>query len=120
MVYQEDPVKIVVVTVSGFAARMVAAQRPRQPILAVSNDPATARALNMLPGTRGIHVEIPFSRTSTNHIPKCLETLWRSGQLGDEEMILVTAVGYPKPTNRMNLVETHVVADLRESLGWRR
>jgi len=112
--------KIIAVTISGFAARMVAAYRPRQPIFAVSNDPASVRSFNLLPGTQGVYVDIPFSRTSTNHIPKCLEALWRSGRLGDEEMILVTAVGYPKPQNRMNLVETHVVADLRESLGWRR
>ena len=112
--------KIVAVTMGGYAARMVAARRPRQPILAVSSDPAAARSFQLLPGTRGIHVDVAFSRTSTDHIPRCLEALWRRGLLTDEDLILVTSVGYPKSGNRMNLIQTHHVADLRESLGWRR
>jgi pyruvate kinase len=35
-------------------------------------------------------------------------------------MILVTAVGYPRSGNRMNLIQTHRVSDLIETLGWRR
>jgi pyruvate kinase len=110
--------KIVAVTIAGYAARTVAMHMPRQPILAVSNDPIAARSFHMLPGTEGIYVDIPFVRTSTDHIPKCLEALWRSGKLLDEDLVLVTSVGYPKSGNRMNLIETHHVADLRESLGW--
>ena len=110
--------KIVAVTISGYAARMVAAQMPRQPILAVSNDQAAARSFNLFPGTEGVYVDIPFSRVSTDHIPACLEALWRRGKLVDEDLILVTAVGYPKSGNRMNLIETHKVGDLRDSLGW--
>lgn len=112
--------KIVAITISGFAARMVASQRPRQPILAVSNHAANARSFNLLPGTRGLYLDIPFSRTSTDHIARCLEVLWRSGDLVDEDMILVTSVGYPQSGTRMNLIETHHVADLRGSLGWKR
>ncbi len=112
--------RIVAVTKSGYAARMIAARRPRQPILAVSNDRMAARSFNLLHGTEGIHVDIPFSRTSTDHIVKCLEELWRRGKLEDDDLILVTAVGYPRSGNRMNLIETHHVADLIDSLGWRR
>ena len=72
----------------------------------------------MLPGTEGIYVDIPFVRTSTDHIPKCLEQLWRRGKLLDEDLVLVTSVGYPRSGNRMNLIQTHNIADLRESLGW--
>ena len=112
--------KIVAVTARGYAARVVAARMPRQPILAVSNDPVTARSFQLLSGTEGIAVEIPFSRTSVDHIPKCLEALWRTGKLTDEDLVLVTAVGYPRSGNRMNLIQTHHIADLRESLGWTR
>ena len=112
--------KIVAITISGYAARAVAARMPRQPILAVSNDPAAARSFQLFPGTEGIFVDISFSRTSVDHIPKCLEVLWRCGKLTDEDLILVTSVGYPKSGNRMNLIQTHVVADLRDSLGWSR
>lgn len=110
--------KIVAITISGYAARMVAARMPRQPILAVSNDPVAARSFQLLPGTEGIYVDIPFSRTSTDHIPKCMEALWCYGKLVDEDLVLVTSVGYPKSGNRMNLIQTHLIADLRESLGW--
>ena len=73
---------------------------------------------NLLRGVKGVHVDIPFSRTNTEHIPACLEALWRSGEVVDDDLLLVTAVGYPKSGNRMNLIETHRVADLKESLGW--
>lgn len=112
--------KIAAVTISGYAARMVANCRPRQPILAVSNDAATARSMNLLFGTEGVHVDIPFSRTSTDHLALCLEELWRRGKLVADDVVLVTSVGYPKSGNRMNMIETHVVSDLRDSLGWTR
>lgn len=110
--------KIVAVTLSGYAARMIAAKMPRQPILAVSNDPVAARRFNLLRGTKGVHVDIAFSRTGMEHIPHCLEALWRQGELVDEDLILVTAVGYPKSGNHMNLIEMHRVADLRDTLEW--
>jgi len=110
--------KIVTVTISGFAARSIAARRPGQPILAVSNDAMAARSFNLLPGTSGIHVDIPFTRTSTDHIPSCLAALWQRGLIDDSDFILVTAVAYPDSGNRMNMLETHAVADLSRSLGW--
>lgn len=112
--------KIVTVTLGGFSARMVSAQRPSQPILAVTNDPRAARAFHLMPGTRGIAVDVPFSRGSTDHIARCLEELWRRGELVSEDLILVTSVGYPSAGNRMNLIETHRVEDLVKALGWKR
>ena len=110
--------KIVAITVSGYAARMISVQRPRQPILAVSNDAMAARSFNLLSGTEGIYLDIPFSKTSTDHIALCLKALWQQGNLGQEDLILVTAVGYPRSGNRMNLMQTHSIADLVEALGW--
>lgn len=112
--------KIVAITISGFAAQAVAALRPRQPILAVTNNPVTARAANLLPGTEGVYVDVPFPKQSTDHIARCLEELWRRGKLADDDVVLVTSVGYPKSGNRMNLMQTHAVADLKETLGWAR
>ncbi len=112
--------KIVAVTISGYAARSIAATQPRQPILAVSNDAAAARSFNLYFGTRGIHVPVEFSKTDTDHIPLCLKTLWHAGDLSDDDLVLVTSVGYPRSGNRMNLIETHRVADLVETLGWAR
>ena len=110
--------KVVAITISGFAARMVAASMPQQEILAVSNSRLAARAFNLIRGTKGIYVDIPFSRESTDHIPACLQELWRQGELADDDLVLVTAVGYPRSGNRMNMIETHKVADLKDNLGW--
>jgi len=112
--------KIIAITISGYAARVVANCRPQQPILAVTNKMTTARCVNLLFGTRGIYVDIPFSATSTDHIASCLKKLWQEGELKDDDIALVTTVGYPKSGNRMNMIQTHLVADLRESLGWNR
>lgn len=112
--------KIVAITVSGYAARMIAARMPRQPILAVSNDAAAARAFNLNRGTTGFFVDVPFSRTAMDHVPRCLEALWRHGAIVDEDLILVTAVGYPRSGNRMNLIEMHRGGDLVETFGWTR
>lgn len=110
--------KIVVITISGFAARMIASRMPRQPILAVSNDARAARSVNLLLGTRGVHVDVAFTRTSLDHVPRVLGELWRRGAIVDDDLILVATVGYPKSGNRMNLIETHRVSDLRDNLGW--
>lgn len=112
--------KVVAVTRSGYAARAVAARQVRQPIIAVSNDARAARSFNILPGVTGEHVDVPFSRTSTDHIVTCLEALWRRGRLSAEDLVLVTAVGYPKSGNRMNLIQTHAVSDLIDTLGWKK
>jgi pyruvate kinase len=110
--------KIVAVTVSGFAARMVASQLPRQPILAVSNDARNARGFNLLPGVRGVHVDVPFLKHSTDHIAVCLKQLWLRGLVDDADLVLVVAVGYPRSGNRMNLLQVHRISDLREAIGW--
>ncbi len=110
--------KIVAVTIAGFAARALASQLPRQPILAVTSDAAKARAFNLLPGVTGVHVDVPFSRRTTDHIPRCLEALWRHGLLVDHDLVVVVAVGYPRSGNRMNMLEVHRIDDLRQTMGW--
>jgi pyruvate kinase len=112
--------KIVAVTKSGYAARMLAARAIRQPILAVSNDARAARGFNLLPGVEGVFIDIEFPKTSTDHVIKCVEELWRRGKLQDSDLVLSTAVTYPRSGNRMNLLQTHYVSDLMAALGWRK
>ena len=97
---------------------MVASQMPSQPILAVSNDEGNARAMNFLPGVTGVWVDVPFRRQSVEHIPLCLHALWARQLLDVDDLVLVVTVGYPKSGNRLNLLEVHRVADLRETLQW--
>lgn len=114
-----DVTKIVAITISGYAARLIAAHRPSQPILAVSNDPMAARSFNMIYGTEGIYMDLTFPKNSTDHVIVCLEKLWRDGKIVNDDLILVTAVGFPNKGNRMNLIQTHLVSDLVEVLGWK-
>lgn len=119
LICRELPVtRIVAITVSGYAARMIAARQPRQPILAVSNDAFAARSFNLLPGVEGVHYGIEFPRNSTDHIIECLRELRRRGRLADDDLALVTAVAYPRSGNRMNLLQTHYIGDLAATLGW--
>jgi pyruvate kinase len=110
--------KIVVVTRSGFAARMIARHRPRQPILAVSDDAAAARSFNLIANTTGIASETAFPRRSGDHIPKVLEQLWRRGFLADKDLVLIVGVSFPGRGTRMNTVQIHHISDLIGNLGW--
>lgn len=121
LICRELPItKIVVFTRTGYAARLIAARRPRQPILAVSNDPMAARSFNMIAGVAGHHVAAEFSRTTTDHIAAGLEELWRAGRIARDDAILVTGRSYPRAGNRMNAIQVHHVGDLAETLGWGR
>jgi pyruvate kinase len=110
--------KIVAITRSGFAARMIAVHQPSQPIIAVSDDAAAARSFNLFAGTTGVHSEKQFPRSSIDHIGQILEMLWRRGILNDQDFVLTTGVNYPHPGNRMNSVQLNKVSELTASLGW--
>ena len=73
----------------------------------MSNDEHAARSFNLYAGTEGIFVDVEFPQTSTDHIIKCLRNLWQRGKLTEDDLVLVTAVGYPRSGNRMNLLQTH-------------
>jgi len=110
--------KIVAITRSGFAARMIAVHRPRQPIIAVSDDAAAARSFNLFAGTTGVHSETRFLRSSIDHIGQILEMLWRRNFLDDEDFVLTTGLTYPYPGNRMNSLQLNKVRELAASLDW--
>jgi pyruvate kinase len=112
--------KIVAITISGFAARMIASHRPEQPILAVSNDSYAARSFNLYAGVEGVHIDMDFPKDSADHVMKCVEELWRREKLASEDFIVVVAVSYPKSGNRMNHLQMHVVSELIEALGWKK
>jgi pyruvate kinase len=110
--------KIVAVTRSGYAARMIAAHRLQQPILAVSDDKAAARSFNLIAGTTGVFSELPFSRVSTDHIAHVLEMLWRRALIADDDVVLLAGIAYPTPGSRMNTIQIFNVGQLAKTLGW--
>jgi pyruvate kinase len=111
--------KIVAITRSGYAAKTLSIRNLTQPILAVSDDEAAAKSFNFFPGIQGIFYPEKFPKDTLDHVIKILESLRQNGQLSDEDIILVTAVGYPSSGNRMNTIQTHAVKDLARTLGWK-
>lgn len=110
--------KIVAITRSGFAARMIAAHRPAQPILAVSDDAVSARSFNLIAGTTGVASDRPFPRDSSDHIPDILHLLWKRKLVDASDMVLVVGVSYPVSGTRMNTLQIHTIGDLAQSLNW--
>tara|TARA_X000000950_G_scaffold108424_2_gene136748 strand:+ start:16195 stop:17616 length:1422 start_codon:yes stop_codon:yes gene_type:complete len=111
--------KVIAITISGFAARALSAQNIKQPILAISNDYFNAKGFNLYRGTTGIYVKVPFKKNSLAHVSQCLKILWEKSLINSKDVILVTAVGYPNTGNRMNLIQTHNVKDLKNTFKWK-
>lgn len=110
--------KVVAVTRSGYAARVLAGADLRVPIIAVSDRADAARAFGLFPGVTGVHFTGAFSRSDVSHVPAVLEALWRDGRISADEQVLVSALAYPTSGKRMNHLETHHVGDLANALGW--
>lgn len=110
--------KIVAVTRSGYAARMIAVHRLRQPILAVSDDAAAARSFNLITGTTGVFSDVSFSRSSADHIVHVLKMLWKRGLISNSDEVLVTGISYPTPGSRMNTIQIYNIGDLANTLVW--
>ena len=110
--------KVVAVTRSGYAARMLAARSPVQPIFAVSDDAAMARSFNLYSGVEGVHFNQPFPKSSADHIVVCIKQLFDTKKLNAADTILVTGAIYPRSGTRMNSIQIHRVGDLVEEFGW--
>ena len=112
--------KIVAITRTGFAARVLATQGATVPILAVSDDGNAARSFNFLPGVKGRFYKRKFSSSDLSHLLPILEELWRFGDLNAKDKVLVTGVAYPGSGSRMNFIETHRMHDLIKKFKWKK
>jgi pyruvate kinase len=110
--------KVVAITRSGYAARMIATHGLHQPILAVSDDAAAVRSFNLIAGTQGVFSELPFSRISADHTAHVLKMLWGKGLIRDGDILLVTGISYPTPGSRMNTLQIFNAEELAKTLGW--
>jgi pyruvate kinase len=119
MLLEQLPVtKVVAITRSGYAARVLSSLSVSQPILAVSDQSAMARSFNLIAGVEGVHFDAPFPQGSADHVKACVKQLYQLGKLEAADEILVTGVIYPSTGTRMNLLQIHRVSDLIEVLGW--
>jgi pyruvate kinase len=111
--------KIVAITRSGYAARMIASHRLQQPILAVSDDVSAARSFNLIAGTTGVYSDEPFSRISADHIIHVLRMLWTRKLILNSDLTLVAGISYPTPGSRMNTIQIYSIGELAKTFDWR-
>ena len=111
--------KIIVITKTGYAARLLSFHNLKQQIFAVTNCKNTARSFNLIKGTEGTFLKINFFQKSTDHIIDTINKLYKIGKINSKDLILVVAVGYPKKGNKMNLLQIHKVHDLIETFKWK-
>lgn len=119
VICKESPItKVVAISRSGFAVKTLSIRNLAQPILAVSDDALAAKSFNILSGVEGVFFPEKFPRNNVDHVSAVLKHLRTIDRLSDDDVILVTAVGYPRSGNRMNMIQTHRLGDLAETLGW--
>ncbi len=110
--------KIIAITRSGYAARMIATHRLKQPVLAVSDDETAARSFNLIGGTTGVYSKSSFRKESTDHIKKVLKMLWKMELIEKDDHILITGISYPSNGTRMNTIQIHEISNLINSQAW--
>jgi pyruvate kinase len=110
--------KIVAITRSGYAARMIAMHQLPQPILAVSDDLAAAHSFGLIPGTTGIFSDSPFSTESGDHILQNLKSLYNKSLLTAEDLVLVSGITYPAPKSRMNTIQIFDMKSMANKYHW--
>lgn len=110
--------KVVCITLTGYAARMVSRHRISADIIAVSNTIGKARSFNLLWGVKGVSLNMNFYKDKTSHIVKTAKELWKMGKVRDSDLVIFTAVIFPKKGNKMNFIEIHKIEDLRKLFKW--
>jgi pyruvate kinase len=110
--------KVVAITYTGYAARMLSARAVAQPILAVTTSETMARALNLCAGVESIYLDASFPRGSADHVLSCIRQLHELGKLDYHDLILVAGALYPRSGTRMNSVQLHKISDLILEFGW--
>ena len=120
LILSEIPItKIVAVTRSGYAARMLAARSVSQPILAISDDPALVRSFNLFAGVEGVLSLTPFPADSSDYIYNALRQLHTEGKLVSDDLVLVVSALYPYAGARMNTIQVHRVGVLQKAFQWK-
>ena len=110
--------KIIAITRSGYAARMISTHRLSQPILAVSDDRIAAKSFNLFAGVKGIFSEQKFSKTDVDHIIDVIKMLYRDGEIDYRYLVLVAGISYPTPGQRMNTIQIHSINNLIQLFKW--
>ena len=118
-IVENSPVtKIVVITRSGYAAKVISSKMPEKPILAISDDKFSSKSFNLFPGTKGIYYKEKFPKNTSDHVFKIISFLYKNKYIIKNDNIIVTGLIYPYPGCRMNFIQYHKVPELVKNFKW--
>lgn len=99
---------IVVFTLSGASARLVARHRPRAPVFAVTTEPSVARKLSMVWGVRAI--VRPLTDDLEDLLEDATQSLLESGRLSPSQVVLfVGSLPIFRVSGQTNLIHVRTI-----------
>jgi pyruvate kinase len=110
--------KVVAITRSGYAARMLSRHSIDQEIIAVSDEQNTAKSFEIISGVTGVFYGNQFSKKNTDHFVEIIKMLFLGNYLQADDTILITGVMYPQPGSRMNSINIFAIKDLINLFEW--
>ena len=107
--------KVVCVTKTGYALKVLNRHRIKQPLLVFTEDISTARKLRLYWGADCYAGDAVFTPLNVNLIKDAAKKLYDDHLLTDDDLILSTSVRYPSPANetKLNCMEIHRIIDLK-------
>ncbi|AOK60510.1 pyruvate kinase [Burkholderia ubonensis] len=109
--------KVVVLSRTGYAARLVSMAQVRQPIIAVGGDAALARTWNLLPGTTAVCLP-DLDLTADGAGTAALRALWERGWLQGDDVALVVLAASDDAQASLSSLQTVRVGQLAAQLAW--
>lgn len=110
--------KIIALTRSGYAARMISRYNLSQPIIAIGDEYSHVKAFNLLPGVKGINSKHSFDTGTADTTIKILQQLWDEGEINGSDVILVLGVSYPTKKSKLNTLQYFKVSELAATRKW--
>ena len=114
----QEITKIIAITRSGFAGKVISSQQPNQEIILVTNTPEVMRESRLLFGVTPHLTREEFTTTSSDHIYRCLNELFNENKISAKDKVLVAYVAYPGKGNYLNSIQVHNVEDLKSAFKW--
>lgn len=111
--------KVVVLSRTGHAARLVAMASIQQPILTIGNDLALTRSWNLLPGTTGVHLPgLDISADSAGTL--ALKSLWKLDLIDESDIVLVVLTSSDEAQSSLSFLHSVRVGHLANEQAWGR
>ena len=109
--------KVVVLSRTGYAARLVSMAQVRQPVIAVGRDAALARSWNLLPGTTAVFLP-DLDLAAEGAGTAALKSLWEGGRLQGDDVVLVVLAASDDAQASLSSLQTVRVGQLAAQLAW--